>query len=164
VRDPLPPLNIRRFAQSHAQGAEAINRAAGQGSGYGLQGMALLADQYTAPNQLFTGVGVANAVDLTGSATVLQVSRPMLVLVQANIWLAVTAGIDFFYAYIQVDAGSGAAVISGDGPKGYYSATALNVVMLQPGAHTAKVRGYVGAAGTTGKIVQAEIFAFATIN
>src|SRR5579864_1152815 len=43
MKHPLPPLPLRRFSQAHAQAAEAINRAAGQGGGYGFLPLQLAA-------------------------------------------------------------------------------------------------------------------------
>src|SRR2546430_2434346 len=111
----LPNLALRRFGEAHAQAAEAINRAAGQGAGYGYMPMALMADVLSNANQSFTGVGSANAVDMTNSAVTFQISSPVYVRVSATAWIAVTAGADFFYAQLLLDGSFFSTALSGDG-------------------------------------------------
>jgi hypothetical protein len=90
VKIPLPPIAIRRFTQAHAQIAEATNRAAGQGAGFGFTVMQLVASAgnfdasyatssttdvvlpgvTTDPNSLFAGRGAYYLILLTTTGRV----------------------------------------------------------------------------------------------
>lgn len=155
-------LGLSRLQQAVFAQALAMNRAASTGPGSGFLVAQLLSDQDTgAINQNFTGIGIGNAVDVTSSSATIQMARAGRLKIEATALIAVTAGTDFFYVYIDVDgAQSGSSVVSGDGPKGYYSAPLLASPLLSAGNHTIKLRGYVGAAATTGTIVRARTFTY----
>ena len=59
-----------------------------------------------------------------------QLSRPSFVRATADAWIAVTAGTDFFYPYLIIDAVALNGGITGDGPKGYYNCSFEVVTFL----------------------------------
>lgn len=151
-------IGIKRLQQSIFQHAAASNRAGGAGGGSGYVVLATLADQFTGNiNQTFTTVA---ATDITNSTATFALTRSTFLKVEVQVSFAVTGGIDFAYISLVEDGSVIRSALSGDGPKGYYTATILDQGVFVEGSHTFKLQGTVGAAGTTGKVLQAELFVY----
>ena len=119
-------------------------------------------DQFTGSiNQTFTGVGQANAVDITNSAATFSLPRPVRTLIWSQVFFANNAGFtDYAYIYLDVDgARTGFGLAVGTAFEAV-TETLMTCPQLAQGNHTVKLRAYVGAAGNTGICYSAEIFAF----
>src|SRR5579864_2477892 len=142
MKQPIPPVPLRRFAQAHAQAAEAINRAAGQGGGYGYLPMGLLGFK-AAGNQ--GGYSTANSTtwtDISNTSFPFTIVRPtfFIYLVYACGHISAGAGNGFFRGSIVGFDNTASPFVN--------SATAENGTMpyfptlqgpIQPGTYTIKM-------------------------
>jgi hypothetical protein len=147
-------INVKRYQQALFQQASGMNRAAGTGGGSGFLPMQPLVNPvFAGINQSFTGVGSGSAVDITSSSGTFSLTRQCYVFIFYTAQLAVTGGADFAYVYLDIDGTNITAAMAGDGPRGFRNSPLNAVPLLAAGAHTIKLRGYVGAGGTTGKVL-----------
>ena len=151
-------IAAKRLQQALFRQAIATNRADSSGVGSGFQASFPLSIQLTGQiNQTFS-VLVASEVTITNSSANITLLRTAWIDIRAQVTMAVTAGLNFAYVAINVDGVDQSAVTSGDGPKGYYTASPSILLRLQPGAHTIQLTGYVDNVGTTGKVVSAVVW------
>jgi hypothetical protein len=151
-------IRSQRAQQAIYAAARSMNRAAGAGGGSGLVGGQVLADIATGSIfQTFTGT---SPVDITNSTGTFSLPRQTSVLILVSVSFAVTAGIDFAYVELVEDGAVIRSAIAGDGPKGYYTASIFDIAVMGAGTHTVKLQGICGAAGTSGKVLQAEVAVF----
>ena len=153
-------IGVKRLQQSVFQHATAANRAAGAGGGSGFVVKQALVNKATGTISQTFSVLQASEVAITNSSATFSLARPAEVEIVAQVQMAVTAGTDYAYVLINVDGTDLTGATSGDGPKGYYTATIFTVIALGPGLHTVKLTGYVGVGTTTGIVVAANVFAF----
>jgi len=154
-------INAKDLQQAAFQMALAANAFEGSGGGSGMAPAFLLGDHFTGTiNQLFTGIGFPNAVDITNSAMAFQLSRASQVLLWSQVDFANNAGnTDYVYAYLDVDGvQAGHHVFVGTAFLAVCQ-TIVAHVTCGPGTHTVKLRAYVGAAGNTGILYGADVFA-----
>lgn len=148
----------KRMQSAIFQAHTATNRAAGVGGGSGFLAVQLLNDIQTGTiNQNFTTVAPVLVTNSSGSFTL---QRQCYIDIRCVAWIAVTGGIDFFYPALILDGNQVGQAVSGDGPKGYQTAPIFSAALLAAGAHTVNMTGSVGAAGTTGTIVQARTLVY----
>jgi|GEM_PF-5363492 len=156
MKHPLPPLAIRRVAQAHAQAAEAINRAAGQGAGYGFSPMYPLVTGGTQTSGPITGVagpptgigGAGGEVILTTATFALTTATWVrLEAICSDYVLCGVAHATAHPVYFQIDGTDDATAYGfvpvwsspGNTETRALSSTILDVVRMLPGNHTVRV-------------------------
>jgi hypothetical protein len=122
--------------------------------------MKLLADASPGSINQTYSVLFASAVDITGSSTTFTLARSTSILVVAHVWFRCSAGADYAFVAVSVDGVAIRAAISGPGASSFYTASIVAYEALGPGAHTVKLVGYVGAAGTSGTVFAIEVLTF----
>lgn len=124
--------------------------------------MNLLADQATGSiNQPFSGIGSANAVDITGSSAFFSVDQQARLLVLCQVAFSINTGSgDYAYVYLELDGAQvGRRAIQGTSFAAY-TATIIIAPLVAVGNHVLKLKAYVGSGVVTGIVYEAEIFTF----